>query len=71
MKRIGLTGNIGTGKTTIARIFEVMRVSVYHADIRARILLDSDTVKHQIAFLFGKPINNPMKQFVRQALAEN
>jgi dephospho-CoA kinase len=69
MKRIGLTGNIGTGKTTIARIFEVMGVSVYHADIRARVLLDSDSVKHQVASLFGNQVINPMNQVDRKALA--
>ena len=69
MKRIGLTGNIGTGKTTIARIFEVMGVPVYHADTRARVLLDSDTVKHQVASLFGNQVINPMNQVDRKALA--
>jgi dephospho-CoA kinase len=69
MKRIGLTGNIGTGKTTIARIFEVLGVPVYHADTRARVLLDSDTVKHQVASLFGNQVINPMNQVDRKALA--
>ena len=41
MKRIGLTGNIGTGKSTIARIFGILGVQVYHADLQARQMLES------------------------------
>lgn len=69
MKRIGLTGNIGTGKTTIARIFEVLGVPVYHADTRARVILDSDNVKLKISSLFGNHVINPMNQVDRKALA--
>ena len=69
MKRIGLTGNIGTGKTTIARIFEVLGVPVYHADTRARVILESDNVKLKISSLFGNQVINPMNQVDRKALA--
>lgn len=69
MKRIGLTGNIGTGKTTIARVFEVLGVKVYHADIQARAMLDSDAVKLQIATFFGNKVITPMNQVDRKVLA--
>ena len=32
MKKIGLTGNIGSGKTTIASLFEVLGIAVFNAD---------------------------------------
>lgn len=70
MKRIGLTGNIGTGKTTVARVFEVLGVKVYHADIQARIILDSDSLKLRVASLFGKQVINTMNQVDRKALAD-
>lgn len=41
MLKIGLTGNIGAGKSTVARLFHHLGVPVYIADIRARILTDS------------------------------
>lgn len=70
MKRIGLTGNIGTGKSTIARIFEILGVPVYHADNQAKIILNSAGVKDQILLLFGKSIFNSQNQIDRKALAE-
>jgi len=69
MIRIGLTGNIGTGKSTVARIFEILGVPVYHADIRAREILELDKVTEQIAFLFGQKVLNTMHQVDRKLLA--
>lgn len=42
MLRIGLTGGIGSGKSTVARIFETLGIPVFYADAEARRLLDSD-----------------------------
>jgi len=69
MNRIGLTGNIGTGKSTIARIFENLGVPVYHADNQAREMLTFEPVIDQIADLFGKQVLNTMHQIDRKALA--
>ena len=69
MIRIGLTGNIGTGKSTVARIFEILGVPVYHADIQARGILESEPVKVQISDLFGKKVLNSLNQVDRKALA--
>jgi dephospho-CoA kinase len=70
MKRIGLTGNIGTGKSTVAGIFEIMGVPVYHADKRSRDFLDSEEVKVQIRSLFGKHLIDSKQKVDRKALAE-
>ncbi|MFA5970954.1 MAG: dephospho-CoA kinase [Lentimicrobiaceae bacterium] len=69
MKRIGLTGNIGTGKSTIARIFEILGVPVYHADMQARKIVESDKVTEKINLLFGEPVLNSMHKVDRKALA--
>jgi dephospho-CoA kinase len=42
MLRIGLTGGIGSGKTTVARIFEALGIPVYYADDAAKKLMNTD-----------------------------
>jgi dephospho-CoA kinase len=69
MKSIGLTGNMGTGKSTVARIFEVLGVPVYHADKQARSIMESAKVKNEITILFGKHILNSQLEVDRKALA--
>ena len=41
-KRLGVTGGIGSGKTTVCRIFRVLGVPVFVADKVARQLMNSD-----------------------------
>lgn len=41
MKRIGLTGGIGSGKSYIARILEKMGYPVYYSDEQAKVLTDT------------------------------
>lgn len=56
MKVVGLTGGIGSGKTTIAHIFEKeLSVPVYFTDYWAKQILNQDQlVKHQIINLLGQ-----------------
>ena len=54
MKVVGLTGGIGSGKSTVARMFEEMGVAVYIADDEAKNLMNEDKVlKNQIIQLLG------------------
>ena len=54
MLRIGLTGGIGSGKSTVARIFEVLGIPVYYADAAARRLMNEDEeLKKNIINHFG------------------
>jgi dephospho-CoA kinase len=55
MLRIGLTGGIGSGKTTVAKIFEVLGIPVYYADDAAkRLMNESHELKQQIIHHFGE-----------------
>lgn len=42
MLKVGLTGGIGSGKTIVAQIFEVLSIPVYYADSAARKLMNND-----------------------------
>lgn len=42
MTKIGITGGIGSGKSTVCRIFEVLGIPVYYADTEAKRLMQSD-----------------------------
>lgn len=57
MLRIGITGGIGSGKTTVARIFEVLGIPVYYADDAAKRLMNEDPLlKQQVIGLFGNEV---------------
>jgi dephospho-CoA kinase len=54
MLRIGLTGGIGSGKSTVARIFEVLGIPVYYADEASKRLYHTDeALKKDIIEHFG------------------
>ncbi len=42
MLKIGITGGIGAGKTTVCKLFELLNVPVYYADDRAKQLMTED-----------------------------
>ena len=44
MLKVGLTGGIGAGKSTVAHIFEVLGIPVYHADQEAKRLMQTNPV---------------------------
>lgn len=69
MLKIGLTGGIGSGKTTVARMFESLGVPVYYADDRARHLQNEDPIRSQISKLFGEQVYSENK-LQRQVLAQ-
>ena len=55
MFRVGLTGGIGSGKSTVAHVFEILGIPVYYADKEAKRLMneDPDIRRHVIAH-FGE-----------------
>ncbi|HNF49166.1 MAG TPA: dephospho-CoA kinase [Chitinophagales bacterium] len=54
MLKVGITGGIGSGKTTVCKIFELLGISVYYSDLRAKQLMtENQLVKQQILQLLG------------------
>jgi dephospho-CoA kinase len=54
MLKIGLTGGIGSGKSTVAKIFETLGIPVYYADAEAKRLMNSnELLKATIRQHFG------------------
>lgn len=54
MYKIGLTGGIGSGKSTAARLFEKIGVPVYYSDLRAKELMLTEEVSDRIRAEFGE-----------------
>lgn len=52
---VGLTGGIGSGKTTVAKAFEALGIPVYIADVEAKKLMNrSKVIKRKLIALFGE-----------------
>lgn len=52
---VGLTGGIGSGKTTVAKVFESLGVPVYYADDEAKKLMNEDSdLRNKIIANFGE-----------------
>jgi len=52
--KVGITGGIGSGKSTVAKVFEVLGIPVYYADEAARRVMNEDEeVRQQIIQHFG------------------
>jgi dephospho-CoA kinase len=55
MLKIGLTGGVGSGKTTVSKIFASLGVPVFYADdIAKKIMNEDELLKQEIINLFGE-----------------
>lgn len=53
--KVGLTGGIGSGKSTVAQLFEVLGIPVYYADVEAKKLMsENKELRQAIIESFGK-----------------
>jgi len=54
MLKIGITGGIGSGKTTIAKVFELLDIPVFYADdIAKKLMVEDQVLIQQIKTEFG------------------
>ena len=57
--KIGITGGIGSGKTTVCMIFQTLGIPVYDADTRAKELMNTNPVlRAALTDYFGNSIYN-------------
>lgn len=71
---VGLTGGIGSGKTTIAGFFKELGVPVYHSDDEAKKLMHTPVVREKVEKLFGSQayINDILnRKFISDQVFEN
>ena len=55
MLKVGITGNIGSGKTTVSKIFEILGVPVFYADDAAKhVMVEDATLIDALKAEFGK-----------------
>ncbi|ADQ15820.1 dephospho-CoA kinase [Leadbetterella byssophila DSM 17132] len=71
MLKVGITGGIGSGKSTVARIFSHLGIPVYDSDQRAKDLVSSDTqLITQIKQLMGVEAYLPDGTYHRKYISE-
>lgn len=68
-KVVGLTGNIGSGKSTISQIFSALNIPIFYADDEAKKILNSNRVTSELIKTFGTEILNHEKKIDKQKLA--
>jgi dephospho-CoA kinase len=59
MIKLGITGTIGSGKTIVSRILEIIEIPVYNADDNAKkIMLDDKSIRENLVKYFGEEVYN-------------
>lgn len=70
MIKIGITGGIGSGKSTVCKVFKVLGIPVFEADTVARQLMNMDPfIREQLVRLFGESVYQPEQTINRKYLA--
>jgi dephospho-CoA kinase len=69
--KVGVTGGIGSGKSTVSKIFSILGIPIYSADDRAKWLMIEDSVlKEKIISAFGIESYSESGQLNRTFLAK-
>ena len=70
MKKIAVTGNIGSGKTTVCKIFASLGAPVYYADTEARKFYALKEVISRVKQIFGDDVFDEHDQLISSKLAQ-
>jgi dephospho-CoA kinase len=69
--KIGITGGIGSGKSTVSEVIKIMGYPVYNSDMRAAVLMQKDPeIKNKIIEIFGAEIIDENGYPDRRKIAE-
>lgn len=69
MIKVALTGNIGSGKSTVSRILNSLHIPVFVADKEAKLLYSNNEVKKLVRSAFGSEVFNASDEVDFKALA--
>ncbi len=65
---VGLTGGIGSGKSTVAKVFQSLGVPVFNSDLEAKHIINNDVeVIRAITFEFGNVYENEKLNRIKMA----
>jgi len=70
MIKVGITGGIGSGKSTVCKVFKTMGIPVFEADLIAKQLMNNDPeLRKQLIHLFGSSVYQSDQTIDRKYLA--
>lgn len=69
MLKIGITGGIGSGKTTICKLFEKLGIPVFYTDNEARKLFEISSIREEVRYHFGDEVMNDDGSINRKKIA--
>lgn len=69
MIKVGLTGNMGSGKSTVAKIFNILGVPIFYADFEAKKILDQQHTILKLEKQFGSKVIDKQGKIQRDVLA--
>lgn len=70
MLKLGITGGIGSGKSTACRLFELLGIPVYYADPRAKALMNEDVqLRKALIKTFGEEVYSAQQELNRAHLS--
>jgi dephospho-CoA kinase len=71
MIKVGITGGMGSGKSTVCKVFRTLGIPVFEADLIARQLMNTNTeIRNQLIQLFGAAVYLPDQTVNRKYLSE-
>lgn len=70
MLKLGITGGMGSGKSTACRLFELLGIPVYYADPRAKALMNEDVqLRKALIKTFGEEVYSAQQELNRAHLS--